>query len=50
MADLERDVPNTASTVFDTGSVAKQFTAAALLLLAREDKLSLDDPVASCCR
>jgi CubicO group peptidase (beta-lactamase class C family) len=45
MADLERDVPNTASTVFDAGSVAKQFTAAALLLLAREGKLSLDDPV-----
>ena len=45
MADLERDVANTPETVFDAGSVAKQFTAAAVLLLARDGKLSLDDPV-----
>ena len=45
MADLERDVPNTAETIFEAGSVAKQFTAAAVLLLARDGKLSLDDPV-----
>jgi CubicO group peptidase (beta-lactamase class C family) len=45
MADLERDVRNTADTVFEAGSVSKQFTAAAILLLAREGKLSLDDPV-----
>jgi CubicO group peptidase (beta-lactamase class C family) len=44
MADLEHDVPNIASTVFEAGSVSKQFTAAAVLLLAREGKLSLDDP------
>src|SRR5688572_22788033 len=29
MADLERDVPNTPETVFEAGSVSKQFTAAA---------------------
>src|SRR5215469_11436766 len=45
MADLERNVPITADTVFESGSVAKQFTAAALLLLAQEGKISLDDPM-----
>jgi CubicO group peptidase (beta-lactamase class C family) len=45
MADLERDVKITPSSIFESGSVAKQFTAAAVLLLAREGKLSLDDPV-----
>ena len=45
MADLEREAPNTPETIFETGSVAKQFTATAVLLLARDGKLSLDDPV-----
>ena len=45
MADLEHDVPNRADTIFEAGSVSKQFTAAAVLLLAQEGKLSLDDPV-----
>jgi CubicO group peptidase (beta-lactamase class C family) len=45
MADLERAVPNRADTIFEAGSVSKQFTAAAVLLLARDGKLSLDDPV-----
>lgn len=45
MADLEHDVPNAPETIFEAGSVSKQFTAAAVLLLAREGKLSLDDPV-----
>ncbi len=44
MADLEHDVKITGETIFEAGSVAKQFTAAAVLLLAREGKLSLDDP------
>jgi CubicO group peptidase (beta-lactamase class C family) len=43
MADLERNVPITADTVFESGSVAKQFTAAALMLLAKQGKISLDD-------
>jgi CubicO group peptidase (beta-lactamase class C family) len=43
MADLEHDAPNAADTIFEAGSVSKQFTAAAVLLLAREGKLSLDD-------
>ena len=45
MANLEYDVPNTTETVFEAGSVAKQFTAAAVLLLAQQGKLSLDDAV-----
>lgn len=45
MADLERSVAITADTVFESGSVAKQFTAAALILLAQQGKISLDDPM-----
>ena len=44
-ADLEHDVPITLDTVFEVGSVSKQFTAAAVLLLAGDGKLSLDDVV-----
>ena len=44
MADLEHDVAIRPDTIFEAGSVSKQFTAAAILLLAREGKLSLDDP------
>jgi Beta-lactamase len=44
MADLEHDVPFAVETISSPGSVAKQFTAAAVLLLARDGKLSLDDP------
>jgi CubicO group peptidase (beta-lactamase class C family) len=43
MADLEHDIPNRPDTVFEAGSVSKQFTAAAIILLARDGKLSLDD-------
>jgi len=43
MADLEHGVPNRPDTIFEAGSVSKQFTAAAVLLLARDGKLSLDD-------
>lgn len=45
LADLEHRVPNTMSTVFEAGSVSKQFTAAAILILAAEGKLRLDDDV-----
>ncbi len=45
MADLERDVRNTPETIFESGSVAKQFTAMAVQLLAHDGKLSIDDPV-----
>jgi CubicO group peptidase (beta-lactamase class C family) len=45
LADMEHNVPNTTQTIFESGSVAKQFTAAALVLLQQEGKLSIDDPV-----
>jgi len=45
MADLENGAPITAETILESGSVAKQFTAAATLLLAQDGKLSLDDTV-----
>lgn len=45
MANLETGTPITPATIFESGSVAKQFTAAAILMLAADGKLSLDDPV-----
>jgi CubicO group peptidase (beta-lactamase class C family) len=44
-AHLEHGVPNTPDTRFEVGSVSKQFTAAAVVLLAQQGKLSLDEPV-----
>lgn len=45
MADLEHRIALSADSIIEAGSVSKQFTAAALLLLAGEGKISLDDPV-----
>ena len=44
-ADLEHAVPIGVDTVFEAGSVSKQFTAAATLILVSEGRLSLDDDV-----
>jgi CubicO group peptidase (beta-lactamase class C family) len=44
MADLEHNIALSPDSVFEPGSVTKQFTAAAVLLLAQDGKLSLDDP------
>ncbi|MFD2367978.1 serine hydrolase domain-containing protein [Pseudoduganella sp. GCM10020061] len=46
LANIEHRVPVSARTVFQSGSVGKQFTAALVLLLAQDGKLTLDDPVA----
>src|SRR5262245_61498487 len=43
MADLDHDIPIRPDTVFHVASVSKQFTAMAILLLAKQGKLSLDD-------
>lgn len=45
LADLERSVPLTTDSVFDVGSLRKQFVAAAVLLLVDEGRLSLTDDV-----
>lgn len=45
LADLEHNVPNITETIFEGGSVSKQFTAASILLLATEGKLSTQDDV-----
>lgn len=45
LASVELGVPITPSTVFNVGSASKQFTAASVLLLARDGKLSLDDDI-----
>ena len=44
-ADLNHGVPITPETVFDIGSSSKQFTALAVLMLAKEGKLDLQDKV-----
>ncbi|MDQ6829000.1 MAG: beta-lactamase family protein [Gemmatimonadota bacterium] len=43
LADLENEVPATENTVYRIGSVTKQFTAAAIMRLVEQGKLSLDD-------
>lgn len=45
MANVELSVPVTDSTVFEIGSVSKQFVSAAVMLLVQEKKLKLDDPI-----
>jgi CubicO group peptidase (beta-lactamase class C family) len=45
LADLEARIPVTPETDFRLASVTKQFTAAAILLLAEDGRLGLDDPV-----
>ncbi len=45
MANLEHDIPITSKTVMRIGSLSKQFSAMAILLLAQQGRLSLDDDV-----
>lgn len=45
MANFELDVPNTPQTVFRIGSVTKQFTGMAIVMLQERGKLSVNDPV-----
>jgi len=44
-ADAEWNVKNSVDTRFRTGSIAKQFTAAAILFLHEQGKFSLSDPI-----
>jgi CubicO group peptidase (beta-lactamase class C family) len=45
LANLDYDVPNTATTRFTVASVSKAFTAMSVALLAQQGKLSLDDEI-----
>ena len=45
MANLETETRVTPDTVFRAGSITKQFTAACIMRLVQEGRLSLDDPV-----
>ena len=45
MANLNDDVTITPQTVFHVASMSKQFTAASILLLQQQGKLSIDDDV-----
>lgn len=44
-ADMQARTPLTPGTVLRLGSITKQFTASAILLLADEGKLALNDPI-----
>jgi CubicO group peptidase (beta-lactamase class C family) len=44
MANIELNVPNTPDTVFRLGSITKQFTAMAIMILAERGKLNVNDP------
>jgi CubicO group peptidase (beta-lactamase class C family) len=46
VANVEWDIPVTPGTIFQTGSVGKQFTATAVMMLVEEGKLGLDDKIA----
>ena len=43
MANLENSVPNAPEHVFEIGSITKQFTAVAILMLEEQGKLSVND-------
>ena len=45
LANIEEDVALTRESVFDIGSTSKQFTAASILLLEKQGKLSVNDDV-----
>lgn len=45
MANLETDTPIAPTSIFHVASVSKQFTATAIMLLARDGKLSVDDDI-----
>lgn len=46
LANIELDTPATPDTIYQSGSLGKQFTAAGILLLAEDGKLALDDRLA----
>ncbi len=45
LANVELDVPASAKTIYQSGSVGKQFAATAVMMLVEEGKISLDDRI-----
>ena len=45
LANIELDVPVKPETIFQTGSVGKQFTATAVMMLVEDGEIRLDDPI-----
>ena len=45
MANLEYDIPNSGETIFEPGSVSKQFTAAATIMMSLDGLIDLDDDI-----
>src|SRR5882757_8127025 len=45
LANVEHQVPVKPETVFQSGSVGKQFTATAVMMLVEESRIALDDPL-----
>jgi CubicO group peptidase (beta-lactamase class C family) len=45
LANVEHQVPVKPETIFQSGSVGKQFTATAVMLLVEEGKIGLDDKI-----
>lgn len=45
LANVEWEAAVTPDTIFQSGSVGKQFTATAVMMLVEEGKVSLDDPI-----
>jgi CubicO group peptidase (beta-lactamase class C family) len=45
MRDIENEVPNSVETKFPIGSITKQFTAVAILMLQERGKLSVQDSI-----
>src|ERR1700686_2361554 len=45
LANVELQVPAKPETIFQSGSVGKQFTATAVMMLVEEGKVGLDDPL-----
>jgi CubicO group peptidase (beta-lactamase class C family) len=43
MANIEFDIPNSAQTIFRLGSITKQFTAMAMMILQEEGRLNVQD-------
>src|SRR5437870_1609445 len=45
LANVELNVPATPETIYQSGSVGKQFTATLVMMLVEEGKMSLDDHI-----